>query len=159
MTATVLHHVGLRVADAERAAAFYVDVLGAAPLVRPTALEGRGADQAAQHPGVRMRVAMVSFGDVAVELFEFVGDDRPAWAAGPAEGTIPHLALQVPDTDAALERVEAAGGRRVWPAVDRFGRARCVYVRDPDGNVLELLDAPPADIAGLFHRVDPASKP
>ena len=49
--------------------------------------------------------------------------------------------------------------RRIWPEVDRFGRARVIYVQDPDGNVVELLDKPPADIAGALLRWFPEATP
>ncbi len=159
MNPTAIHHVGLHVADADRAAAFYVEALGGDWLVRPTPLSGRGADQAIGLDGVRLRIALVSFGVAAVELFEFTGDVVPDWARAPRAGTLPHLALTVSDTDAALERVEAGGGSRVWDAVDRFGQARVIYVRDPDGNVIELLDAPVATIAAGLHRFAPESMP
>lgn len=51
-----------------------------------------------------------------------------------------HVAVHVADTDAALARVEAAGGTRMWPEVIARGSRRVIYVHDPDGNVLELID-------------------
>ena len=158
MSATV-HHVGLQVSDIDRAGAFYVAALGARWMVMPLAFEGDGAVQAMGHEGVKLRLAMLGLGDAMLELFEFTGDDVPAWARRPREGRLPHLAVHVEDTDAALERVEAAGGQRIWPEVDRFGRARVVYVHDPDGNVVELLDKPPADIAGALLRWFPEATP
>ena len=71
----------------------------------------------------------------------------------------PTSRVHVEDTDATLARVEAAGGKRIWPEVDRFGRARVIYVQDPDGNVVELLDKPPADIAGALLRWFPEATP
>jgi catechol 2,3-dioxygenase-like lactoylglutathione lyase family enzyme len=158
MSATV-HHVGLQVSDVDRAGAFYVAALDARWMVMPLAFEGAGAVQAMGHEGVRLRLALLGLGDAMLELFEFTGEHVPGWATRPRDGRLPHLAVQVEDTDAALERVEAAGGTRLWPEVDRFGRARVVYVTDPDGNVVELLDAPPADIAGALLRWFPEATP
>ena len=158
MSATV-HHIGLQVTDIDRAGAFYEAALGARWLVLPLTFEGEGAEQAMGHAGVTLRLAMLGLGDAMLELFEFVGDVVPEWAQRSTGGRLPHLAVQVDDTDAALTRVEAAGGKRLWPAVDRFGRARVVYVEDPDGNVVELLDKPPADIAGALLRWFPDAAP
>lgn len=158
MSASV-HHVGLQVSDIDRAGAFYVATLGARWMVMPLTFEGPGAAQAMGHEGVSLRLAMLGLGDAMLELFEFVGDVVPEWAQRPRDGRLPHLAVQVDDTDATLAAVEAAGGKRIWPAVDRFGKARVIYVADPDGNVIELLDRPPSDIAGALLRWFPDAAP
>jgi catechol 2,3-dioxygenase-like lactoylglutathione lyase family enzyme len=156
---TTLHHHGLQVADAEAAGAFYVAALGARWLARPIVFDGPGAEQAMGVPGVSLKLGLLGFGQAAVELFQFLGDVVPDWAEVPAGRRLPHLGLQVGDVDAAILRVEAAGGRRLWEAVDRWGRARVIYASDPDGNVLELLDQPPGEIAAALHRWFPDSAP
>lgn len=152
-----LHHVGLQAADIDRTGAFYAQALGARWLVKPVTFEGAGAEQAMGAPNTRLKVALLDLDGVALELFQFEAN-APDWARQP-KGRLPHLAVQVEDTDAALARVEEAGGRRVWPQVDRFGKARVIYVADPDGNVVELLDRPPADIAASFLRWFPDAAP
>jgi catechol 2,3-dioxygenase-like lactoylglutathione lyase family enzyme len=159
MSSGVLHHIGLQVSDIERAARFWCDAFGARLLTRPVTFAGPGADQAMGVPGTRMKLAFVALGDVAIELFELLGPAVPDWAQLPRTARLPHVCVHVEDTDAALERVEAAGGRRVWDAVDRFGPARAVYAADPDGNVIELLDRPPADIAATVLRWFPEADP
>jgi catechol 2,3-dioxygenase-like lactoylglutathione lyase family enzyme len=147
----MMHHVGLQVADIDRAATFYREALGAAWMVLPLDFEGDGARLS---QGVdSYRLAMLRLGDAAVELFEL--PDPPQ----PSELRLPHFAVQVENTDEALERVERHGGTRIWEHVDRLGRARVIYVRDPDGNVVELLDHPPETIAAALHRWFPESKP
>lgn len=157
---SLLHHHGLLVGDAQRAGDFYCAALDAAWLARPIVFDGPGADLAMGETGVRMKLGMIGLdGGGAVELFEFLDGTAPAWAIDPARGRLPHLAVQVPDTDAALARLEAAGGRRLWDQVGRWGTARVVYAADLDGNVIELLDRPPADIAATLHRHFPQSHP
>jgi catechol 2,3-dioxygenase-like lactoylglutathione lyase family enzyme len=159
LPASALHHHGLRVADVRRAGDFYCVALGGKWLTLPFTLEGRGAEQAVGMPAARLRVALIGFRGGAVELFEFLEPAVPDWARAPVAGTVPHVALEVGDVDATLARAEAAGGRRLWPAVDRFGPARVIYLADPDGNVVELLDRPPADIAGAVTRWFPEAVP
>jgi catechol 2,3-dioxygenase-like lactoylglutathione lyase family enzyme len=151
--------MGIQVADVARAGDFYCAALGGEWLARPITFEGAGADQAIGQAGVRLRMAIVGFANGAIELFEFLEPVVPEWARRPRDARIPHMALQVDDVDGALERVEAAGGRRIWPAVDRWGRARVIYVADPDGNVVELLDQPPSAITAALIRWFPEAAP
>jgi glyoxylase I family protein len=156
---TSLHHVGLQVRDVDRAGDFYCAALGGRRLTRPMILEGHAAEQAVETPGARLRMAMIGFGEAAVELFEFLEPELPGWARQRSGGSIPHLAVQVDDVDAVLERIEAAGGRRLWPQVDRFGRGRVIYAADPDGNVIELLDQSAEQVASTLIRWFPDAAP
>lgn len=156
MTAA-LHHAGLRVSDIDHALEFYA-ALGGARLMNPVLLEGHGAEQVVEVDGARLRLAMIGFGDSALELFE-IRDPAPAWARAPVIGTIPHVCLQVDDVDETLARAEALGGRRLWPDVDRLGSTHAIYLRDPDGNVVELLDAPVSAITAAFHKYFPGAIP
>ncbi len=147
------------VGDLERALRFYEDAFGGSPLTLPVVLEGRAAEAVMDGPpGTRYSMCLIRIGAATVELFSFHGDSRPAWARG-AQGRLPHFGLQVDDVEAALERVERAGGRRLFERVERWGRAQVVYVADPDGNVIELLDAPVETIAEEAIRMFPAAEP
>ncbi|MCE3551657.1 VOC family protein [Pseudonocardia sp. RS11V-5] len=145
-----LHHLGVRVADLDRATAFY-RALGAVPLAEPLTLGGRAAGLAMNAPrGTSVRIALLGFPDGSgVELFEF--DPDPEWC-GPidAAARLPHLGIRVDDVDAALAAAEAAGGRRLWPEPSHWGSVRVVYLCDPDGTVLELLDGPLVDVAKVI---------
>jgi hypothetical protein len=67
--------------------------------------------------------------------------------------------LQVEDVAEALRRVEAAGGRRLWPDVHPLGTANVIYVADPDENVVELTDASLERIVQLTIEAIPAADP
>jgi len=142
----------------EGLARLFYCALGGRRLTLPVLLEGRGAEQVVSVDGARLRIALIGFGHSAVELFEVL-DPAPAWARAPVVGTIPHVCLQVDDVDAALARAEELGGRRLWPEVDRLGSTRAIYLTDPDGNVIELLDAPVSTIAAAFHKYFPGARP
>jgi catechol 2,3-dioxygenase-like lactoylglutathione lyase family enzyme len=153
------HHQGLMVEDIERALRFYTEAFGGRPLTLPVVLEGRSAEMVmAGPPGTRYSMCLIRIGSATVELFSFLGGARPAWARA-SEGRLPHFGLQVDDVDAALERVERAGGSRVFGRVERWGRVRVIYVADPDGNVIELLDGPPEAIAEEAIRMFPQAAP
>ena len=153
----MIHHAGLRVSDIVRASAFYC-ALGGERLTLPVLLEGRAAEQVVGIEGARLRLALIGFGESALELFEIL-DPAPDWARAPVVATIPHVCLRVDDVAAALARAEALGAERIWPEVDRWGASHAIYLRDPDGNAIELLDAPITDIAAAFHKYFPGARP
>ncbi|MEV5848561.1 VOC family protein [Streptomyces sp. NPDC051985] len=151
-----LHHVGLRVTDLDRSTAFY-QALGGEILTAPFELSGRGAALAmTAPPSTRIRIALLGFRDGGgVELFDFGAGDQPSWLAGSLpsrDARLPHVGIQVDDVDDALERAERAGGARLWPRPSFWGTVRVVYLRDPDGNVVELLDGPLTEVAAAADR-------
>ena len=137
-----LHHFGIRVASLDRSIDFYA-TLGAAPLTEP--LKIPGYIYGVPDGTVQMRLLGFPAG-TGLELFEFPEPPPPTDSAVP----IPHLAIQVPDVDAALARAESAGGGRLWPEPTYWGSVRVIYMRDPDGTVLEILDGTLTTVAA--HR-------
>jgi catechol 2,3-dioxygenase-like lactoylglutathione lyase family enzyme len=156
--ATTFHHFGICTSDVQRAGDFYVNALGGRWMVKPILLDGPLSEKSLGVAGPQLKLALVGFGDAAVELFEIVGE-APAWAKPDRERRLPHLCLHVDDTDATLAKMEELGGRRVWEEVDRMGSARVIYAWDPDGNLIELLSRPASYLANIFHRVYPESMP
>ena len=108
-----IHHLALRVADPERSAAFYQDVLGL-PERRRT-VEG-GA----------LRAVWLG-ADGAILMLE-----RSLRGQGPAEGSGHVLTFAVDDLAAWEARLSAAG----LPVDDRTPST--LYVRDPDGHRVGL---------------------
>jgi predicted enzyme related to lactoylglutathione lyase len=51
------------------------------------------------------------------------------------------MTVQVPDCDGFVTQALAAGGSIALPAQDMPGVGRLAYVKDPDGNLLGLLQA------------------
>ena len=140
-------HVGVTVADLERAVRFYAEGLGLEVSVRQTS----AADYLALtgYPGVEIATAFVqSPGDgVRIELQEYrrVGD-HGSREPGTAPVGSSHICFRVDDVVSTLTRAEAAGGRRVTDPVQidsgiNDGGA-AVYLRDPDGYTIELFQPP-----------------
>jgi catechol 2,3-dioxygenase-like lactoylglutathione lyase family enzyme len=160
MRANAHHHPALRVSDLERAAQFYLDAFDGHWVTRPFVLEGDFAEMVVGGPrGTRYRVCHVGFDQGCVELFEFLEPVVPARHIDPWEGTFLHCGVQVDDVPRALARVEAAGGRRIWPEIAIWGDARVVYVKDLDENVIELTDGSVARIAELTIEQFPEAAP
>ena len=141
-------HVGVTVADLERAVRFYTDGLGLELAARQTSAAGYLA--LTGYPGLEIATAFVTApGDgVRIELQEYrrVGD-HGFREPGTAPAGSSHICLRVDDLTGALARAEAAGGRRVtdpYPidsGMNEGGAA--VYLRDPDGYTIELFEPPP----------------
>lgn len=143
MTAVAHQHVGLSVADVERAASFYVDVFDADWLVKPITMGPPDAAAFMNGPeGTSFKLAMVAFpGGTFVELFEFQGEEKPDWLRDNA-GQMPHMGIQVSNVEQALAAAESRGAKRLWPDIMEYGAAQVMYMHDPDGNTIELIDVP-----------------
>ena len=150
MTAIAIHsidHVVVRVSDMDRALAFYRDALG---FCERSALDVSGADANTllELESVELRAVYLERDGTRIELLRFEAPE-PTGGPGPRPVNqlgLTHLSLRVDDLDAAIRAVEQAGGRclsgtRIENA--RF-RTSAVFVLDPDGLRIELLDAPGA---------------
>ncbi len=128
--ATRIGHVHLRVADLDRALGFYCGVLG-------FALTQRFGDEA----------AFVSAGGyhhhIGLNTWESLGGSPPA----PGSTGLYHLAVLYPDRAAladALRRLREAAVP--LDGASDHGVSEALYLRDPDGNGVELYrDRPEAD--------------
>lgn len=139
MGTTVSHHVALRVGDLDRATRFYVDALGATQQFDMKIEDDFARSILPAPQGASGTARFLTFDGGAIELFELA--PAPAVrAADQLADAIMHICLQVEDVHAALARVEAAGGRRRF-LPRPFDRYHFVYCEDPDGHVIELLDA------------------
>lgn len=147
MSVRGIDHAGISVASLEAALGFYRDLLG----LRVT---GEGEDSGPELAaitglsGVRMRYAELDLGaGQLLEVIEFRSPDGSRLAQGPPDPGATHVALRVDDVDAVYSRLVAAGvpapGRPTTiTAPGPWNGARCVYVEDPDGRTVELVQRP-----------------
>jgi glyoxylase I family protein len=123
-----LDHVVLRVVDLERALRFYCDVLGCTPERRSDAL---GLVQ------LRAGAALIDLVPVDSPLGRLGGD-----APSETGRNLDHFALQLEHFDEALLRAHlAAHGVEPGDVAQRYGArgmGPSMYLRDPDGNTVEL---------------------
>jgi len=146
-----LHHVGLTVPDLDAATRFFATALGATVetdlLVEP--LTGPEIETALdlQAGTVVHRVRMLALGDGAgLELFEIGGVDQ-AQPARLSDLGVQHLAIEVPDIRAALDRVRACGARVLAapaPVPGDTTGAVWAYCVLPWGGLMELMHHPEA---------------
>ena len=140
-----LSHIGICVTDLEASVAFYCDALGFAELSR-LEVSGPEPDQLLDLKDVALRAVYLERDGTRIELLRF---DSPGETGGPGprpvnQPGLTHLSLRVTDLDEAVAAVESRGGRVL--AGSRIHNPRydtsAVFVTDPDGLRLELLEAP-----------------
>jgi lactoylglutathione lyase len=136
---TVVNHVGLCVTDLDRSRRFYEQVLGFAPRNELTVPDAPASRLLGVPEPVGLTAVYLVRDGFVLELLHFDRDGNdPRRARSFTEPGLAHLSFTVPDLPAARAAVSAAGGE-VLDGTDVGGRA--VTVRDPDGQLLELLAA------------------
>jgi len=142
-----LHHAGMTVSSLERALAFWRDALGMEVVLAQEAAGGYFEQIVGEHD-VRVRMAQLAFpgGGPRIELFEFASPRGGRHEARPADVGFAHVCVACDDLDVLLAALVEAGGSPVSEpvAIDRGANAggRALYVRDPDGHVVEVFEAP-----------------
>jgi len=139
-------HTNLVARDWRRLARFYQDVLGCVPVPPERDLSGPQMEAGTAVPdahlrGMHLRLPGVGPDGPTLEIFEYsipASDvarvvNRPGFA---------HIAFAVESVDTAREQVLAHGGSPVGEvvtvAISPAARVTWCYVRDPEGNIIEL---------------------
>ena len=141
----------------ERASRFYAEAFHAAIVATGETKRGRGTRHLFDGGvATTVRYAHLAFdGGAGVVLFEF----DPSVAVPVAEQTrdrLMHFGIGVDDVPTSLARVEAAGGRRCFdPRDDGWGPY--LFLKDPDGHVIELMEGPFERLLQRFFGRDEAT--
>ena len=138
MSGQVVNHVGLCVHDIDRSRRFYEELLGftfeheIAPPDDPTGKLLR------LDPPLGLRAVYLRKDGLRLELLAYEGraDRRPVRERPMDDPGLTHISFGSADVAGLLERVEALGGSVVRDT--DIGVA--VFIRDPDGQLIELLE-------------------
>jgi catechol 2,3-dioxygenase-like lactoylglutathione lyase family enzyme len=134
-----LGHADIVVEELARALAFYVDLLGC-EIADDTIVDGAVAAFYSGGRARRLRLVMLRLARFGAML-ELMALEPPR----PAVVGSQHVSLLVDDLTATLARLAAAGVAAVSETMDvalpRLGAARIAFVRDPDGYLVELVQA------------------
>ena len=138
------------VADMERSLGFYRDVLGLSvsatiPYAKNAAVEKFGHTEGGQSRVAVLRVPGLAMG---IELIEYKDIARTAQAPHFVDPGAANIALRVRNLDTLFPKIAAypgvkiltAGGKPVTLTTPN-GTLHAVFVQDPDGFVVEMLDA------------------
>jgi catechol 2,3-dioxygenase-like lactoylglutathione lyase family enzyme len=140
----VADHTGITVSNLGRSLAFWRDVLGF-EFSHTAHQKGELAQEITGVEGAEIRLAVLRApGGHKIELLEYLAPvDRKRANLRPCDVGSVHVALLVHDLDAMLAKIAASG----WEAAGKPQRLqsgpnagkRVVYVRDPDGTTIELM--------------------
>jgi catechol 2,3-dioxygenase-like lactoylglutathione lyase family enzyme len=135
--------------------AFYTEVFGIAGEVRPFANEG--VPLLTNSPGVTLQVAMLQIPGHGFnfELTQFSNVERHAAQPEIVDPGAPHMKILVRDLDPVMAAVARLGtpivtrsGAPVRVKTSSLGSVEAVVLRDPDGYLVEAIEAPPPADAG-----------
>jgi lactoylglutathione lyase len=134
----LFNHVGVLVADLSRAKAFYQEVLGFTPWFESAAGD-ESTTRLLSLPGPLDAVmSYLVLGDLTVELIHFGSPDATVVPRRRAldELGLTHLSIAVDDVATTAARAVELGGE----VLEETDLGIAVMIRDPDGQVIELLD-------------------
>ena len=157
---TAVDAVGMTVGDVDRTADFFANVLSF-----EKASDVEVAGEAYEHLegvfGLRMHVVRMRLGDESIELTEYLAPKgRPAPSDSRSHDRwFQHIAIIVSDMDRAYQwlrqhKVEyASSGTQLLPEWNKNAAGiKAFYFKDPDGDVLEILQFPPGKGDPKWHR-------
>ena len=139
-------HTNLIARDWRRLAAFYENVLGCVPVPPERDLKGEWLERGTGVDGARIRgihLRLPGHGANGPTL-EIFGYDAIVEAPPPPANRVgyTHIAFAVDDVSKARDAVLAAGGSPLGTiesvVIQDVGTITVVYVRDPEGNIIEL---------------------
>ena len=142
-----VHHIGVTVADMDRAVAFWERLLGATSRDRGV-LRGPQLGTMVGYPGIHIEACWIDLpGGMALELLRYLERDEAPYDPGTAHPGNVHVCLPVDDMDAAHAHAVACGAtavseRAIDVAAGPRAGTRLAYLRDPDGVTIELVQEP-----------------
>jgi glyoxylase I family protein len=147
---TGLGHTGVVVRDMDKMIAFYKDIFGF-EVVLDTSVIGEETDNIVNFPVERERIVILQLGEMQVELLEYrpSGRDYPEdYQSNDLFGM--HLAFQCDDMEKdfamlkekGVEIISNGGPQTIPDDHPIFGGTKVLYLRDPEGHPLELIQMP-----------------
>lgn len=152
--------VGMTVGDMDRTTEFFADVLSFEK-VSDVEVAGEAYEHLEGVFGLRMRVVHMRLGDESIDLTEYLAPrGRPAPTDSRShDHWFQHIAIIVSDMDRAYQwlrqhKVEhASSGPQLLPEWNKNAAGiKAFYFKDPDGDVLEILQFPAGKGDPKWHR-------
>ena len=137
----VINHVGCCVTDLKRARRFYEGALGFRYERELRPPEGISSQLLAIPPPLGLTAVYLLHGEFTLELLHYDRQGNPEPRRRPLnEPGLTHISITVDNMGDVLDAVPRFGGRVRTETNIGVG----VFVEDPDGQLIELLSAPPS---------------
>jgi catechol 2,3-dioxygenase-like lactoylglutathione lyase family enzyme len=138
-----IHHTALSTRDADRLVRFYRELFGfEVEFDFPWDETNEAFKKSHAVHESAGRVVMIANGSSRLEIFEYQKPAPRPDIAGRANADlgIAHFAIEVSDIAQEYARLAAAGMRLQSGLVVQTPTIQMAYGRDPDGNIIELID-------------------
>jgi glyoxylase I family protein len=122
-----VHHIAIICSDYRKSKAFYTEVLGL-EIMREVYREERDS----------YKLDLSLNGQYIIELFSF--PDPPKRLSRPEATGLRHLAFEVVDLEAVLEKLNDSGIYFEPARTDEFTGKRFTFITDPDGLPIEFYE-------------------
>lgn len=122
-----VHHIAIICSDYRKSKAFYTEVLGL-EITREVYREERDS----------YKLDLSLNGQYIIELFSF--PDPPKRVSRPEATGLRHLAFEVEDLEAVLEKLNDSGIYFEPARTDEFTGKRFTFISDPDGLPIEFYE-------------------
>ena len=139
-------HINLVSKDYKKLAKFYIDTLGCTPVLPERDLKGRWLDKAtgikdAHIKGVHLRMPGYGEEGPTLEIFQYQDQDSSVNKKLNTNG-FSHIAFQVEDVAKTAQAMLNEGGTDIGEYsevdIEDVGRLIFMYIKDPEGNIVEL---------------------
>jgi catechol 2,3-dioxygenase-like lactoylglutathione lyase family enzyme len=146
MTVPVFVHICLVARDLKELSRFYMEVFGLVPVPPERHLKGEWFEKAtgirkASAEGIHLMMRGEVGPNVTLEVLKFDPEGTDVEKVVNRPG-LSHMAFRVDDVKVSLKKVLDNGGTQLGEIVSKeikgAGNVTFVYVRDPEGNILEL---------------------
>jgi catechol 2,3-dioxygenase-like lactoylglutathione lyase family enzyme len=158
-----LAQVGVTCTDIQKSLEFYNGILGLPLLEAIDVPDDQRRDIYGLTDGTKVTLYLLRTGNGGfVELFQFTplgGDHQKVVWNRPG---ITHFALDVKNLPEVMKKLDAKGIKMICPVKNNLG-TDFVFTRDPDGNLLELIDMkvmywPARLLGGVIAKMNMKSK-
>lgn len=157
-------HTNLIAKDWRKVAQFYIDVFDCKISYPERNLSGEWLDKVTSVPNAKIKGAHLVLpgyeNGPTLELFEYEPENLRSFGQAINHQGLTHIAFHADNVEQVLEKAISFGGTPAGQLVQReypeLGLLTMVYIRDPEGNIVEVQNWKKMNIAG---EMEPHNQP